>query len=366
MGGLIAVATTLHCARPGPRAACTAGERCCRALPSPNPRAARRCGGSASAPGAGTGAVAALRRAGPGARPAARLHVKGQITPEGTRARACSAATTTSAISTATSSCASAVLAPRCGVHTTSGRRASGWSSGGGSCARRALGGAAGCAPGAAAPAACRPPAHEPASSGGCIASFSGADALVAGVQRPARRVAARCLRRSGVGGAREVRPSASHGAQPGRAYIWSGHTRRTPSVKARRAAVARTARPRAAPHEAGRTGQGRGGCAARAGAPTCMKTSSAACATTPASSARASAASSITPPRATFTTRAPRFILANAASPKMPCAPARAADAHAPRSPAPPPGLASACSAAPNAQGAWACCSRCRVRVRV
>ena len=53
----------------------------------------------------------------------------------------------------------------------------------------------------------------------------------------------------------------------------------------------------------------------------TWVKTSRAACATAPESSARASAASSMTPPRATLITRAPRLIFANAASPKMPCA---------------------------------------------
>ena len=45
----------------------------------------------------------------------------------------CSAASTASAISTATSSCASLVLAPRCGVTITSGRPTSGLSAGGGS-----------------------------------------------------------------------------------------------------------------------------------------------------------------------------------------------------------------------------------------
>jgi hypothetical protein len=203
----------------------------------------------------------------------------------------------------------------------------------------------------AAAPAAWQPRAHKPASSGGCRLTTAVPGAPVAGVKMPFRRFAARRRGRSGV---RRRSHSASRGAQPGRAHGRGGCSRSARSMGPRRAASLQRAQQGPARRRTRRAGHGRAGPAAQpgAGAPTCTKTSSAACATTPASSARASAASSITPPRATFTTRAPRFILANAASPKMPCAPPLAADPHALRWPAPTPGLASACSAAPRCTG--------------
>ena len=151
--------------------------------------------------------------------------------------RTLSALITASAISYATSSCASLVLAPRCGVQITSGRPTSGLSGGraaGGTGRRRegALGSAErGGRAGACLPA--RPPGQSP-------------------------------------------RPAAPRCALPAQCRS---------SSQAQAAA--------GAPSAGGST----------------SNTSSAAPATTPASSARTSDASSITPPRATFTMRAPFFI---------------------------------------------------------